>query len=69
MLSLGLEGALASDNTDTAFYGEALFLFQESPFFRNKMLVEPIFKTLPVHPCSFLVVKMDRNAVCFSILV
>jgi hypothetical protein len=30
------------------------------------MLVEPIFKNLLIHLCSFLVVMMDRNAVYFS---
>jgi hypothetical protein len=32
------------------------------------MLVEPILKNLPVHPCSFLVVIMDRDAVYFGTL-
>jgi hypothetical protein len=30
------------------------------------MLMEPILKNLIVHPCSFLVVIMDRNAVCYG---
>jgi hypothetical protein len=45
-----------------------LSLFQENPNFWNKMLMEPIFKNLTIHPCSFPVVVMNSNVVCSGTL-
>jgi hypothetical protein len=42
--------------------------FQKSSNVLNKMLVESVFKTLPMHLYSFVIIIMKRNAVCFSSL-
>lgn len=64
MLSLGWEGALSSSNI--ALCGNPSF--SGKPKLWNKMVLEQIFKSLPIHLCSFLVLVMRRNAVYFITL-
>jgi hypothetical protein len=59
MLSFGYEDEPFSSNT----VSQDNPLFWKNPNCGDIMLVKPLLKSLPIHPCSFLTVIINRNAV------